>query len=378
MKGVKNMKTGRKLYLDNIKWITVVIVAIYHVFYMYNAEGIAGVVGKITNLDVQYYDIFQYFVYPWFMFLLVTISGMNSRFYLQNHTDKEFIRSRTRKLLVPSTIGLFVFQWIQGYYNTRSSDAVNMMKTVPVFVAFLIMVASGIGVLWYIQLLWVLSIILVPIRKIEKDRLWNLGAKTGVVALLIMTAVVFGAAQILNTPIICVYRFGYYGAGFFIGYFVFSHDEVIERLKKWFVPLLIIAIGLGVAFCILYFPENYADAPVNRYILFTSYGWFATLAFLSGGAKYLDYTNPFLSWMSSHSWGLYVFHYLGISLIAHYIARNALLPAWITYILTLVSAFVTAYALYAIISRIPFFRWAVLGIKGEKKIKDKDKEVAVV
>jgi hypothetical protein len=149
--------------------------------------------------------------------------------------------------LVPSTIGLFVFQWIQGYYNTRSSDAVNMMKTVPVFVAFLIMVASGIGVLWYIQLLWVLSIVLVPIRKIEKDRLWNLGAKTGVIVLLILTVVVFGAAQILNTPIICVYRFGYYGAGFLIGYFVFSHDEVIERLKKWFVPLLIIAIGLGVA-----------------------------------------------------------------------------------------------------------------------------------
>ena len=33
----------RKHYLDNIRWITVVIVVIYHVFYMYNAEGIPGV-----------------------------------------------------------------------------------------------------------------------------------------------------------------------------------------------------------------------------------------------------------------------------------------------------------------------------------------------
>ena len=159
-----------------------------------------------------------------------------------------------------------------------------------------------------------------------------------------------------------------------IGYFVFSHDEVIELLKKWFVPLLVIALALGVAFCIMYFPENYADAPVNRYILFTTYGWFATLAFLSGGAKYLDHTNPFMSWMSKHSWGLYIFHYLGISLIAHYIARNGLLPAWITYILTLVSAFVVAYVLNAIISRIPFFRWAVLGIKADRKNKEKDKD----
>lgn len=370
------MKTGRKLYLDNIKWITVVIVVIYHVFYMYNAEGIRGVVGKITDLDVQYYDMFQYFVYPWFMFLLFTVSGISSRYYLAGHTDKEFIRSRTRKLLVPSTIGLFAFQWIQGYLNTRSTDAADMMKEVPAFVAFLIMAASGIGVLWYIQLLWVFSLILVPIHKIDKDRLWELGSKTGVIALLLMTVIIYGAAQILNTPIICVYRFGYYGIAFLLGYFVFSHDEVIELIKKWFAPLLVIAIASGVAFCALYFPGNYADAPINRYFLFTTYGWFATLAFLSGGARYLDHTNPFMTWMSEHSWGLYVFHYLGISVIANYIARNDLLPAWATYILTLIAAFAVAYPLYAIISRLPFFRWAVLGIKADKKDKviDKDKE----
>ena len=65
----------RKYYLDNIRWMTVVIVVIYHVFYMYNGEGILGVVGRITDPGVQqYWDIYQYAVYPWFMFLLVTIS----------------------------------------------------------------------------------------------------------------------------------------------------------------------------------------------------------------------------------------------------------------------------------------------------------------
>ena len=43
----------RKYYLDNIRWMTVVIVVIYHVFYMYNAEGILGGLGKITSLSVQ-------------------------------------------------------------------------------------------------------------------------------------------------------------------------------------------------------------------------------------------------------------------------------------------------------------------------------------
>ena len=69
----------RKYYLDNIRWVTVVLVVIYHVFYMYNGEGILGGVGKITALNVQYYDIFLYAVYPWFMLLLFLVSGICSR-----------------------------------------------------------------------------------------------------------------------------------------------------------------------------------------------------------------------------------------------------------------------------------------------------------
>ena len=48
------------------------------------------------------------------------------------------------------------------------------------------------------------------------------------------------------------------------------------------------------------------------------------------------------------------------------IAKPGLLPAPVCYILSLVAGFVFGYGLYAIISRIQFFRWAVLGIKKEK------------
>ena len=113
-------KAVRKNYLDNIRWITVVIVVLYHVLYMYNAEGVLGGVGQITKLSTQPYDIFQYLVYPWFMPVLFIVAGISSRLYLEKHTNKEFIKSRTTKLLVPSTIGLFVFQFIQGYVKYAS------------------------------------------------------------------------------------------------------------------------------------------------------------------------------------------------------------------------------------------------------------------
>ncbi len=356
----------RKYYLDNIRWITVVLVVIYHVIYMYNAEGILGVLGKITDLEVQYYDAYQYLVYPWFMFLLFIVSGISARLYLERHTDQEFIKSRTTKLLVPSTVGVLVFQFVQGYLNLRLGNAYATMQNVPAPVVWLITLASGIGVLWYIQVLWLFSLLLLPLRKIEKDRLWTAGARTSLPALLLMTAAVWGAAQIGNTPVICVYRFGYYALAFLLGYFVFSHDEVIELLKRWFAPLLAAAAILGVAFCATYFGEVYADAPVNRTPLFTSYGWFASLAFLGGAAKYLNRTSPFAAWMSRHSWGLYVFHYLGISAVAVFVGARHMLPAALVYALSLIAAFALAFALYEIISRLPFFRWAVLGIGKER------------
>ncbi|MCR5848757.1 MAG: acyltransferase [Lachnospiraceae bacterium] len=357
----------RRKYLDNIRWMTVVLVVIYHVLYMYNAEGILGTIGKITNLEVQYYDVYQYVVYPWFMCILFIVSGICSRMYLEKHTGKEFARSRTRKLLVPSTIGIVAFQFIQGYFNMNMGDGAELTSSVPAPIVAIIMCLSGIGVLWYIQVLWIFSMLLLLVRKIEKDRLWKLGGKTNILAIILFTVPVWVSGLILNTPIIVVYRFGLYGLLFFLGYFVFSHEEVIERLKKYFVLFLIPAVILGVLFCIVNFGKVYAEAPINRSPLFTTYAWFACMAILGGMAKYGDFENAFTKFMSKKSFGLYVFHYLGISMVAILLVKPGYISAVPAYILSTVAAFALAYILYEIISRIPVYRWMVLGIKKDKK-----------
>lgn len=351
----------RKKYLDNIKWVTVVMVVIYHVLYMYNAEGILGVLGKITTLDVQYYDVFQYIVYPWFMLVLFMVSGISSRLYLNDHSDKEFIRSRTTKLLVPSTIGVLVFQFIQGILNVSLSEGLGGIE-LPLVIRILIYLASGIGVLWYIQLLWVFSLILVLIRKIEKERLRDIGKKAGLPVLIAMVIPAYCAAQILNTPIIAVYRIGLYLFAFLLGYYVLSHDEVIDVLKRWFPLFLTVSIVLIAAFCIINFGDNYADKPVNRTLLFVWDGYFTSLAVIGGSARYFDFDNGFTRWMSKRSFGLYVFHYMGISAVAVLIAKPGYLPPALTYLLTLIAGFGAGFILNAVISRVPFFRWAVLGI----------------
>lgn len=254
----------RKRYLDNIRWITVVLVVLYHVIYMFNSVGVQGGIGSFK--EVQYQDAFLYVLYPWFMLLLFVVSGMSARFCLQNHTHKEFRKAKNRKLLLPSTVGLLVFWWILGYYNMKIGGAFETMGAVPKPVLYLIMVVSGIGPLWYIQMLWLFSLLLLAFRNIEKGRLDAVCKKVTVPVLLVLTIVIWGASNILNTPVVTVYRFGIYGVGFLLGYLIFAQDEVMNRLAKWWLPLSVLAV----------------------------------LSFMK---QWGNFENPFSRWMSKKSWG---------------------------------------------------------------------------
>ncbi len=351
----------RKTYIDNIRWITVVLVVIYHVIYMFNGIEIYGVIGPISQM--RYQDAYQYMVYPWFMLLLFVVSGMSARFSLEHHSPKEFCKSRTTKLLVPSIVGLFVFWWIQGYYNTRIGGGFDSVATAPAPIRFIILAVSGTGQLWYCQLLWVFSMLLLGVRRVEKDRLYRLCEKVNVPVLLSLALVIWGAAQILNTPVIVVYRFGIYGVGFLLGYFVFSHDQVMERLEKWRWILLPAALVLGIVFVIKFWGAPYAEHAVLDTFLCNLYAWTAVLAIFACMKRWGGFENSFSRWMARKSWGLYLFHYLPLSACAWYLHAYTALPALAVYLCVGAVAFAGAYLLYEIISRIPVLRWCVCGIR---------------
>ncbi|MGN0773687.1 MAG: acyltransferase family protein [Candidatus Ventricola sp.] len=285
---------------------------------------------------------------------------------MNKHSGAAFLKSRTTKLLVPSTIGLFVFFWIAGYYNMRIGGAFENMAAVPKPVLFVIMAFSGIGPLWYIQLLWVFSLLLLVIRKIEQDRLYGWCEKANLPVLLCLTPVIWGASQILNTPVIVVYRFGIYGAGFFLGYFVFSHDAVMDRLEKWWLPLSLAALGFGIGFVTVFWGEPYAEHQVLDTFLCNVYAWIATLAVLAVMKKWGNSQNAFSRLMSRKAWGLYLFHYPPLAASAWYLHPCTTLSPMAIYLLVGASAFAGALILYEIIRRIPVLRWCICGIGGGK------------
>lgn len=367
---VKNSCKGelymRKYYLDNIRWVTVVLVVIYHVIYMFNGIVTDGVIGPFYKK--QYQDSLQYILYPWLMILLFIVAGMCSRYYLKTHTTREFIGSRTGKLLVPSTIGLLVIGWIQGYFNMAISNAFDTIPdTVPRLAMYFIMVLSGTGVLWFIQMLWLFSMLLTIVRRFEKGWIYELCGKANMIALILLVIPVYLSGLILNMPVIAVYRFGIYSFTFFLGYFVFAHDEVIQRISKYSVPLVVAAIILAVVYLVLYYGDNYAVMPTVNCVPAVIYAWISCLAILGFMKRCGNGMSKFTRFMSKRSFGLYVFHYLPLSATAYVLHKYTSVSALPSYLLIALAAFLGSFVLYEAISRLPFLRWCVLGIKKEKK-----------
>lgn len=348
----------RRKYVDNIRWITVVLVMLYHVAYIYNNVGVLGGVGPEKCFEPM--NAILYFSYPWFMVLLFLIAGMSARYSLEKMTHREFRKSKVDKLLIPSTLGLFLIHPITGYINISLGGIKDL---IPVFIRVPLYIISGSGALWFLHLLFVYCMLLLLIRRIDKkERLYCLGKKANMAAILLMFFIVWGSAQILNPKYVIVYRFGIYFAVFLLGYFVFSHEGVIDELKKYRYPLLALALTLAVAYIYTYWGKENTSIPVLKTWFTNLYAWIAMLAILGCGKAWLDFENSFTNYMRKISFPLYILHYPVLIVTAVFLYKTSL-PPLVVYITSFAAEVIGAYLLYEIIRRIPLVRYLSLGIR---------------
>lgn len=352
----------RKIYLDNIRWVTVLLVLFYHVCYLFNGVGIPGGVPDADS--IAFFDWLMCAVYPWFMVLLFVVAGMSARYSLQKRTGKEFLKERAGKLLIPSTLGLFVLHWITGYLNIKMGGG---LEYIPSFLVYPISVISGIGSLWFAHLLFLYSCILVLFQKLDKaDKLWKLGGRANEVVLVLFALVIWGAAQILNAPVITTYRFGIYFAAFLIGYYIFSHDEVQNKVEKMGILMAIAAVICAAAYLLYYGGSNFTDSSCLQSFFTNLYLWVAVLAVLGIFKKYCNRQNAAAGYFSRNSFGIYVLHYPVLIVTCYVLHYHTGLPAIGKYLLAFVIGFAGTLLLNEVIQRVPFVRYLVLGLKGQR------------
>ena len=368
----------RKHWIDNLRWTTVLSVLIYHVIYFFNNKWVFGGMGGFGTFPElqQYQDVVMYILYPWFMPLLFLLAGISARYSLQKYSGKEWFKSRTRKLLIPSTIGLFVFQWMTGYFNTQITSVaqgMDLITGIPWIAKYLMWAISGIWPLWFIQLLWVLCLVLLIIRKLDKkDKFWNRCRKANIVVIMLLGMLFrLGTKTLimgLCSPIAWLYNLykpAFYWIMFLMGYFVFSHDEVQEKVKKAWIPLLACAVISWAVLIITTWGQNTAEPQYLSSWLCCLYGWLSCFALMGWFNACFDKTNKFADYMTRSSFWIYIVHYLVVASLGYMMKTYIQLSSLAMYSILIVAVFTLSPALYELLHRISFIRWCVLGEKNK-------------
>ncbi|MBO5805832.1 MAG: acyltransferase [Tidjanibacter sp.] len=361
---------NRYYFLDNLRWVTVLLVLFYHVFYNFNSVGVFGGIGGFG--PNQWQDIFCTLLNPWFMTLMFVVAGASSRYALRGRSPKEFRKERTRKLLVPSTLGLLVFGGVLGYFNMKIAGAA-IPTEVPAFVRYLIMVISGTGPLWFIQDLFVFSLLLLVVRKIiDAERIdkwlsklpnWGIGA-----VLVALFAIMWWASQSqIDNPsaaqgLLNLYRPIFYFVAFLVGYYIFSSERTHTYLAQYALPLIGLAVASAAGFCMEFYGKDYTSPEAVQGIWGNLYCFTATLAMFGSFSRWANHTSPFAGYMTRSSFGLYIVH-MSVCTASCYLLKESELPIWSIYCLALVATYVGSVVLWEALRRIPVVRWCVFGIK---------------
>ena len=308
--------------------------------------------------------------YTWFMPLLFILSGISARYALQKHSAGEWFKARTRKLLVPGTIGLLVFHWMTGYFNTVVAAREGVFDAVPAVGKYFIMAVSGTGPLWFIQVLWLLCLVLLAVRALDrKDKFWTWCGKANIVWIILLGVLFWvGEHTLVSNPrpqsadgLWNLYKPLFYLVPLLMGYFVFSHDEVQEKVRSVWAPLMACAVVFGGVLIGTTFGQDntspqYLGSPLN-----CIYGYLMCLAMMGWFNAKFDRTGRFAGYMTRSSYGIYIVHYLVIVSFGYMVKTYTELPPWSMYVILTLAVFALSPLLYGLLRRIPVVKWCVFG-----------------
>lgn len=364
------MDRKRYHFIDNIRWVVVLLVLLYHVFYNYNALGVFGAIGSLG--DNQWQDIICTLLNPWFMPMLFVIAGASSKYALEHQTTKEFRIERRRKLLIPSTLGILIFGWILGMINMANAGIV-LPEGTPGWVTYLISLPSGIAHLWFIQDLFGFSLLLLIARKWidvkQVDNWLTTLPKYGITLVMMAIFGVLYATSLtqIDDPsaamgLFNLYRPIFYFVVFIMGYYIFSSEAIHNYLASKAKLLILLAIMSATVFGIRYYGVDYTLPNVLQSPLCVLFCWTAIMAMLGGFKRWADRTTSFTSYMTRSSFGVYIVH-MTICSATCILLKQTTLPVWSIYLITIAATFVGSFLLWEILRRVPFVRWCIFGIK---------------
>ncbi|MBP5654092.1 MAG: acyltransferase [Clostridiales bacterium] len=337
---------GRRLdYIDNLRWILVFLLILYHVCMAYNTWGEANYIffdrSKIAGAVVT-------FISPWFMPAMFLLAGVSSRYSMNRRGIKVFMRERLLRLGVPLIFGIAVLNPVLSYVadvTHNGYDGGYLAHYKVFFTKFTDLSGYDGGFalahLWFIVVLLVISFISCGVIGVIDRMSADTKEALRPVGRILMTIAACASfdIKIMGKPLI-LYLFI-----FLIGYYLFSDQGFIAGLSKFkwiFVPVFIVS---SAADAVLF---NYigGHALLNKILALLSF-ISGVLALVSFGHDHLNKSCGLTRFCAKISYTFYIIHFPVVVLCQYLLSQthmasrvNLVLSILISYPLTLALCFV--------------------------------------
>ncbi len=357
-------KTSTRLYyLDWLRVLAIFAVFIYHSTRFFNME-----IWIVKNPTwYPWVEGWNRFATAWLLPLILVISGA-SLFYAAGKGGGgmrgagKFVKDKALRLLVPVLVCDFTHASLQAYLNrlTHGEFSGSFFQYLPqyFFDDFDVQGAH----LWYLWLLFLISVILYPLLRWLRGRgqsvlskLGNLLALPGAVYALALPAILLAVLLDYDSvPHNAGWTYLIYLWLALAGFLVVSDDGVqasTQRLRWLSLPaglvlvgcsLFLLTLDVGPAFGTWRYALGWAARALGS--------WCCILAILGFGRKYLSLRTPFLTYANEAVLPFYILHQTVLLGVGYFVVQWAI-PALLKWVIILAISFPTIMVFYEFLVR---------------------------
>lgn len=344
----------RKHYIDNLRWITLLILIPYHTAMAWNTWGEPNYIYFEGNRLISSFIVF---FSPYFMPLLFVLAGISTRFALQKRTYKEYLLERVKRLLVPFFFGTVVLMPIMAYLADKFNCSYSggfPEHYVVFFTKYTDLIGAdggfSLGQFWFLLYLFIISVVGVGIIAVTKRFVLKAEITISFWLVLVLGLPLPLLSKLLSIGGKSLVEYAYL---FILGYYVFADEKIINRAEKngW----LLFGIGLAAAILNVYV-FIWAD---NAYILLntiTKYvsEWVMVISLIGLGKRYLDFSGNVSDYMNKRSFLFYIYHFIWVVLLQYTLYEIFQNNTSVLFAGTVLLAYLITFVCCEISIRIPF------------------------
>lgn len=341
----------RKHYIDNLRWIILLVLIPYHAAMAWNTWDESNYVFFEGNRLISSVVVF---FSPYFMPLLFVLAGISTKYALQKRTNKEYLIERVKKLLVPFLFGTIFLMPIMAYIADKfncSYDGSFFEHYVVFFTKYTDLIGAdggfSLGQFWFLLYLLIISFIgtgiITLLKRFETDKtisfwmIFLLGLPLPILSELLSVG---GKSLVEYTYL------------FMAGYYLFSDEKTVNEVEKNSVLLICIGLIATILNVYLFIWRKEEFVLLNNVTKYVS-EWIMIIALIGFVKKYLNNSNKFFDYMNKRSFLFYVYHFVWVVLFQYILYGFVGNKTMVLFIGTVLLAYLATFACCEISARIP-------------------------